>query len=58
MVRRLEIHGKPVYTCEVCGFLYLDRAWAEKCQEHCTAYGSCSAEITRYAIHSVELLTA
>jgi hypothetical protein len=44
MVRRLESHGKPVYTCEVCGFLYLERSWAERCQEH--------------AIQSVALLTA
>jgi rubrerythrin len=40
------------YKCEVCGFVYKEKEWAEKCAKWCKEHGSCSMEITKHAIRS------
>lgn len=39
-----------LYECEVCGLLYRDKEWAAKCEAWCREHGSCSLEITKYAV--------
>jgi len=50
MVKGLKRQGKTYYLCPVCGIAYLDREWAEKCQDFCARYSSCSLEITGHAV--------
>lgn len=50
MVREMKKKGKSYYTCEVCGFTYEERAWAEKCEDFCTKHHACSLEITSHAV--------
>ena len=42
--------NEKVYTCELCGFSYKDKEWAEKCEDFCKKYKSCSLEIIEHAI--------
>jgi len=54
--RKSEISGtnsigkKKYYQCESCGFFYVDKEIAQKCEDFCEKYKSCSIEITKHAI--------
>lgn len=51
MVKERRIDDKLVFICEVCGFGYLNRETAEKCEEWCKKTHSCSVEITKQAVY-------
>lgn len=38
-----------LYKCTECGFHYVDREWAEKCEAWCREHKSCNIEITAHA---------
>ncbi|HLC68795.1 MAG TPA: hypothetical protein VJH24_03055 [Candidatus Bilamarchaeaceae archaeon] len=50
MARPEEYEGKTVYACEICGFAYAEKRYAEKCEAHCKKYNGCSLEITKHAL--------
>ena len=50
MVKEIEKNGKKYYICEICKFAYESREWAEKCENFCKEYNSCSLEITKHAV--------
>lgn len=50
MVRVVEREGESLYTCEVCGFAYREKDWAEKCQAWCSTHPSCNMKITQHAV--------
>ncbi len=47
--------GRPVYYCEVCGLAYKDETLAQRCEEHCRTHPSCSLELSRQAVGSVNI---
>ena len=50
MVKRIKRNNKLLYQCEECGFLYLGKEWALKCERWCKENHSCSLEITKHTI--------
>lgn len=46
MVKKKE----GLFACEECGFYYNNKNWAQKCEEWCRKYKSCSLEITKHAV--------
>ncbi|MBI1828629.1 MAG: hypothetical protein HY222_06425 [Thaumarchaeota archaeon] len=50
MVKQIEKDICTLYLCEACGLGYQDVQTAQKCEEHCTKFNSCSLGITRYAV--------
>ena len=51
VVKEIKKFGKTYYQCEICKFYYKDEKWAQKCEEFCKKYKSCSLEITKHAIN-------
>jgi hypothetical protein len=54
MVATAELMGRRVYYCEVCSLAYENPALARKCEDYCRTHPSCSLEIGRQAVGSVE----
>jgi len=50
MVKEEKINEKTYYKCEICGFSYADKDWAEKCQAWCKEHNSCNTEIIKHAV--------
>jgi len=50
MVNQMFRKGIFVYQCEFCGFAYSELETAESCEEFCGTHGTCSSDITRYAV--------
>jgi len=50
MVREIKQEKKELYQCEECGFKYVEKEWAEKCEDWCKKHKSCNLEITEHAI--------
>jgi hypothetical protein len=50
MVNQMFRKGTFVYQCEFCGFAYSELETAESCEEFCGTHGTCSSEITGYAV--------
>lgn len=50
MVQEVERRGKTYYLCSVCQMAYLEREWAQKCEEFCVKYKGCSIEIIQHAV--------
>ncbi|MFB6158620.1 MAG: hypothetical protein ABEJ95_03065 [Candidatus Nanohalobium sp.] len=46
MVVEEKFEGEDSFKCEVCGFHYIERELAEKCEEACRD-GHCKESITR-----------
>jgi hypothetical protein len=44
---KVKIDNKKLFQCEVCGYGYLDRETAQRCEDWCRKTGTCSAEIMR-----------
>jgi hypothetical protein len=42
--------GIRLYQCDRCGFLYEEKEWAEKCEQWCSAHGSCNMDITDHGV--------
>lgn len=38
------------FQCEECGFKYLEKEWAEKCEAWCKEHNSCNLEIIRNSV--------
>jgi len=49
MVKILIQEDKKLYQCEECGFHYVEKEQAEKCEAWCREYKSCNIEITAHA---------
>ena len=45
----IDSEKKELYRCPECGFHYLDKEWAEKCEAWCREHKSCNIEITAHA---------
>jgi len=50
MVKILKQNNKELYQCEICGYLYEEKEWAEKCEAWCKENNSCNLEITAHGI--------
>lgn len=50
MVKEEIKNNKKYFICEECGFAYLEKEWATKCQKWCSKYHSCNIEITKHAV--------
>lgn len=50
MVKSIKKDGKEYYQCEECNFFYKEKELAQKCEDYCNKYHSCSLEITKYAV--------
>jgi len=45
MVKILNENSTALYQCEICGYQYEDKEWAEKCEAWCKEHHSCNLEI-------------
>ena len=52
MVKKETKNNENLFKCEACGFFYKEKEWAEKCEDFCNKYKSCSTDITKHAIKS------
>lgn len=50
MVKLKSIKNKKYFVCEECNFLYKEKKWAQKCEDFCKKYKSCSIEITKHSV--------
>lgn len=46
MIKTSTQNNKELYQCEVCGFHYERKEWAEQCEAWCKEHNSCNLEIT------------
>ncbi|MEK6950150.1 MAG: hypothetical protein AABX13_00300 [Nanoarchaeota archaeon] len=53
MVETKKIKSKNYYFCDDCGFAYLERKWADKCQNWCQKFHACNIEITKHAVEKI-----
>ena len=44
---------EKVFVCTECGFHYVNKEWAEKCEAWCKKYHSCNIEITSHAKENI-----
>ena len=49
MTRIVMQEDKKLYQCEECGFHYVEKEQAEKCEAWCKEHNSCNLEITAKA---------
>jgi len=49
MVEVIKQNDKELFQCEECGFHYVTRDWAGKCEAWCGEHKSCNIEITANA---------
>ena len=50
MVKEEIINGIVYFMCEACNMYYKTKEPAQKCENFCKKYRSCSIEITRHAV--------
>ena len=50
MVKEIKKSGKIYFQCEICKFYYKDEKWAQKCEDFCSKYKSCSLEIKKHSV--------
>ncbi len=50
MVKELAKKEHQLFVCEMCGYAYEDRQWAEKCEAWCKKYQSCNLDITEHCV--------
>ena len=50
MVRQIRRSAEALYACNVCGLLYREKSWAEKCQDYCETHGACPSDVTAHAV--------
>ncbi len=51
MVSEKTVDSKRLFTCDVCGFGYLDKETAQECEDWCRKTGTCSLEINKKAVY-------
>ena len=56
MVATAELKGRKAYYCEVCLLAYENLTLAQKCEDYCRTHPSCSLDVGRQAVGSVEKL--
>ncbi len=39
-----------LYKCEICGFDYKKKDYADKCENYCSEHNACSLEIIKKAV--------
>lgn len=39
---------EDAWECELCGYEYKEKKWAEKCEAWCAAYHSCNLDIVAH----------
>ncbi|MHA2059303.1 MAG: DUF7128 family protein [Candidatus Ranarchaeia archaeon] len=49
MVKAIKRNNHTLYICEECSLAYLDKSWAQKCEEYCKTQNACSLAITKHA---------
>lgn len=54
MVRTISRDDKNLYQCQACGFHYVSKETAEKCEAWCKRTNSCNLEIIKNAIENKE----
>ena len=57
VTKKKETNAKKYFQCEVCGHSYLDKETAIKCYLFCDKHQTCSAKITKKAVHFPSLPT-
>jgi len=50
MAKQEKYEGKNIFACEVCGFGYKEKEYAQKCEDFCKEHSGCSLEITKHAV--------
>lgn len=50
MVKKIEKHGKILFQCEECQFIYDKEEFAKECEAFCKKYKSCNLDLIKYAI--------
>jgi hypothetical protein len=50
MVKSIKKDGIVYYQCEACNMFYKEKELAQKCEDYCNKYHSCSLEITKKAV--------
>lgn len=50
MTKTIQKENKGLHQCEECGFQYVDKEWAEKCETWCKEHQSCNIEITSHVV--------
>lgn len=50
MVVEVEKRRMKLYQCEICKFNYLEKSFAEKCEDWCKKHNSCNLEIIKQAV--------
>ena len=50
MVHEKKKDDKTYYICDDCGFAYLEKQWAEKCETSCRETKTCNVEVTKHAV--------
>ncbi len=48
MITTVTQGEKEYYQCGECGFQYVEKEWAEKCEAWCREHQSCNLEITSH----------
>ena len=53
MVKEKLFEGKTVFICEICGLGYLEKEYAQKCEDWCGKNpGTCNFKISQKAVYS------
>jgi len=50
MVKTVEKDDKTLFTCEQCGFQYLETQYAQECEDACAKRGICRTDVAKQAI--------
>lgn len=50
MVEIIQKENQELYRCGECGFKYVEKEWAEKCEAWCREHHSCNIEIIAQAV--------
>jgi len=48
-MREVKNDTATLYQCEECGFHYVAKEWAEKCEAWCKEHHTCNIEVTGHA---------
>ena len=51
MVKETLFKNKKAYMCKECGWIYLKKEIAEKCEQYCKKYKACNLEFKKHAIN-------
>jgi hypothetical protein len=52
MVKEVRKKNESFHICEICGLMYKEKIWAEKCENFCSKHHACSLEIASHAVQN------